>query len=44
MFSSAVKNANGSSASVSSPVVGVNKVAPGYGGGGSFWERLTGQR
>jgi hypothetical protein len=44
MFSSAIKNANGSDKSADPSVIGVNKVAPGFGNGGSGWQRLTGQR
>lgn len=45
MFSASVKSVNGSQdASVSTSASSVNKVAPGFSRGGSWWERLTGQK
>jgi hypothetical protein len=45
MFSSTVKNVNTSgTVHVVDKSQNVNKVAPGFSNGGSFWERLTGQR
>jgi hypothetical protein len=46
MFSKTVNSVNGNGYSLNkvAPVENVNKVAPGHTKGGSFWERLTGQR
>ena len=46
MFSNAVNSVNGNAGSFNkvAPLENVNKVAPGFTKGGSFWERLTGVR
>lgn len=44
MFSTTVNSINGSQKAVKSDAAGVNKVAPGFSRGGSWWERLTGQK
>ena len=45
MFSSTVKNVNAPvTVHVADKSQNVNKVAPGFSRGGSFWERLTAQK
>ena len=44
MFSTTVNSVNGSQRGKVESSAGVNKVAPGFSRGGSWWERLTGKR
>ena len=45
MFSSVIKSVNGVTSGVTKPTTDdINKGYCGGGGGGTFWERLTGQK